>query len=280
MIHYEKEIILSENQNKFIESGWGNAVLNETVVNKIIYSSDGLDVNGYLAYPLNAEKTNRKYPLIIWNRGGSRKDGMIDEFLAKGIFGEIASWGYVVLASQYRREDEFGGNDVNDILNLFPVAENIIFCDANNIGMEGWSRGGMMTYRVLSLTDNVKCAVIISGLADLFRSEENNDELANVYFKLFGTEDEGEYISRKKKRSAVQFADRISKDSKILLIHGKEDDKVSHKDSVDMYKLLEKNGVVCELKLIENGDHYLRKSRKEISEFRKKWFDRYLSSLV
>jgi dipeptidyl aminopeptidase/acylaminoacyl peptidase len=276
MILSEKEIILSENQKKFIESGWGNSVLNETVVNKIIYSSDGLDVNGYSAYPLNAEKTNRKYPLIIWNRGGSRKDGMIDEFLAKGIFGEMASWGYVVLASQYRREDEFGGNDVNDILNLFPVAENIIFCDANNIGMEGWSRGGMMTYRVLSLTDKVKCAVIISGLADLFRSEENNDELANVYFNLFGTEDEGEYISRKKKRSAVQFADKINKDSKILLIHGKEDDKVSHKDSVDMFKLLEENGVYSELKLIENGDHYLRKNRKEISEIRKKWFDRYL----
>jgi len=276
MILSEKEIILSENQKKFIESGWGNSVLNETVVNKIIYSSDGLDVNGYSAYPLNAEKTNRKYPLIIWNRGGSRKDGMIDEFLAKGIFGEMASWGYVVLASQYRREDEFGGNDVNDILNLFPVAENIIFCDAKNIGMEGWSRGGMMTYRVLSLTDKVKCAVIISGLADLFRSEESNDELANVYFNLFGTEDEGEYISRKKKRSAVQFADKINKDSKILLIHGKEDDKVSHKDSVDMFKLLEENGVYSELKLIENGDHYLRKNRREISEIRKKWFDRYL----
>ena len=276
MILSEKEIILSENQKKFIESGWGNSVLNETVVNKIIYSSDGLDVNGYSAYPLNAEKTNRKYPLIIWNRGGSRKDGMIDEFLAKGIFGEMASWGYVVLASQYRREDEFGGNDVNDILNLFPVAENIIFCDVKNIGMEGWSRGGMMTYRVLSLTDKVKCAVIISGLADLFRSEESNDELANVYFNLFGTEDEGEYISRKKKRSAVQFADKINKDSKILLIHGKEDDKVSHKDSVDMFKLLEENGVYSELKLIENGDHYLRKNRREISEIRKKWFDRYL----
>ena len=276
MILSEKEIILSENQKKFIESGWGNSVLNETVVNKIIYSSDGLDVNGYSAYPLNAEKTNRKYPLIIWNRGGSRKDGMIDEFLAKGIFGEMASWGYVVLASQYRREDEFGGNDVNDILNLFPVAEDIIFCDAKSIGMEGWSRGGMMTYRVLSLTDKVKCAVIISGLADLFRSEESNDELANVYFNLFGTEDEGEYISRKKKRSAVQFADKINKDSKILLIHGKEDDKVSHKDSVDMFKLLEENGVYSELKLIENGDHYLKKNRKEISDIRKKWFDRYL----
>jgi len=43
-----------------------------------------------------------------------------------------------------------------------------------------------------------------------------------------------------------------------------------------MFKLLEENGVYSELKLIENGDHYLRKNRREISEIRKKWFDRYL----
>lgn len=276
MILSEEVFNLSENQRKFIESGWGNEVLNETVVKKIIYSSDGLNVNGYFAYPLYAENSNRKYPLIIWNRGGSRKDGMIDEFLAKGIFGEMASWGYVVLASQYRKEDEFGGKDVNDILNLFPIAKEIPFCDTNNIGMEGWSRGGMMTYRVLSLTDKVKCAVIISGLADIFRSEKNNDELAKVYYKLFGTEEEGEFIARKKERSAVHFADRIRKDTKILLIHGKADDKVSHKDSVEMYNLLKSNGVDCELKLIENGDHYLKKNRKEISELRKRWFDRFL----
>ena len=276
MILSEEEFNLTENQRKFIESGWGNQVLDETVVKKIIYSSEGLKVKGYFGYPLNAENSNRKYPLIIWNRGGSRKDGMIDEFLAKGIFGEMASWGYVVLASQYRKEDEFGGKDVNDILNLFPIAKEIPFCDTNTIGMEGWSRGGMMTYRVLSLTDKVKCAVIISGLADIFRSEKNNNELAKVYYKLFGTEEEGEFIDRKKERSAVHFADKISKETKILLIHGKADDKVSHLDSIEMYNLFKLNGVECELKLIENGDHYLKKNRKEISELRKRWFSRFL----
>ena len=276
MILSEEEFNLTENQRKFIESGWGNQVLDETVVKKIIYSSDGLIVKGYFGYPLNAENSNRKYPLIIWNRGGSRKDGMIDEFLAKGIFGEMASWGYVVLASQYRKEDEFGGKDVNDILNLFPIAKEIPFCDTNTIGMEGWSRGGMMTYRVLSLTDKLKCAVIISGLADIFRSEKNNNELAKVYYKLFGTEEEGEFIDRKKERSAVHFADKISKETKILLIHGKADDKVSHLDSIEMYNLFKLNGVECELKLIENGDHYLKKNRKEISELRKRWFSRFL----
>ncbi|HMS33676.1 MAG TPA: prolyl oligopeptidase family serine peptidase [Ignavibacteria bacterium] len=273
MTFEEEEITLTGSQEKFIVSGWGIKVLNDTIVKKISYTSDGHKVNGYFAHPVN---TGIKYPLIIWNRGGSKRDGMIDKFLARGIFGEMASWGFVVLASQYRKEDEFGGKDINDILNLFPIAENISFCDTGKIGMEGWSRGGMMTYRVLSLTDKVKCAVIISGLADLFRSEKNNDDLAGIYFKLFGTEDEGEYINRKKIRSAVHFADKINKDTKLLLIHGTADDKVSHEDSEDMYELLKKSGVECELKLIDNGDHYLKSHREEVAKLRKKWFDRNL----
>ncbi len=68
--------------------------------------------------------------MIIWNSGGNRKEGLIDDFLAQGIYGEIASWGYVVLASQYREEDEFGGKDVNDVLNLVPIADGISFCDS------------------------------------------------------------------------------------------------------------------------------------------------------
>ncbi|MBK8553790.1 MAG: prolyl oligopeptidase family serine peptidase [Ignavibacteria bacterium] len=199
MILSEGEIVLTERQSKFIESGWGKEVLEDTVVKKIVYESDGLKVSGYLAYPgITSKDKESKYPLIIWNRGGNLEDGMIDEFLARGIFGEVASWGYVVLASQYREEDEFGGKDVNDVLDLIPIAESISFCDTARIGMEGWSRGGMMTYLVLSRTNRIKCAVIISGLADLFRSEEKKSGLAKIYMNSFGSEDEGEYIGKRK----------------------------------------------------------------------------------
>jgi dipeptidyl aminopeptidase/acylaminoacyl peptidase len=275
MILSEEDLKLSERQIKFIESGWGIEVVNDTIVRKIIYESDNLKVKGFIAHPKN---TDKKYPLIIWNRGGNRKDGMIDDFLAKGIFGEIASWGYVVLASQYREGDEFGGSDVNDVINLIPLADEIPFCDSEMTGMEGWSRGGMMTYRVLSMTERIRCAVIISGLADLFRNEEIRSDLAKVYEKLFGSEDENEFKKRKQERSAVYFADRINKSSKILLIHGTADKKVSHLDSVDMYEKLKSNGIFCELKLIENGDHYLKRQRKEIVKYRRDWYERFLKN--
>lgn len=273
MILSKEEIVLPESKEKFIESGWGKDVRDGTIVNKIIYESDGLEVNGYLAYPKNIKG---KLPLIIWNRGGYRKDGRIDEFIARGMFGEIASWGYFVLASQYREEEEFGGEDVNDILNLIPLCGEIEFCDSDLIGMEGWSRGGMMTYRVLASTDKIKCAVIISGLADLYRSMENISELKSVYEKYFGRIDDSEFGIKMTERSAVNFAGKISKNTDILLIHGTNDNRVSHTDSEDMYKLLKKNGVRCELKLLAGGDHYLKKYRTEAVELRKNWFAKYL----
>ena len=54
----------------------------------------------------------------------------------------------MVLASQYRGNDggqgkeEFGGSDINDVLNLIPLAESISFMNADRIVMLGFSRGG------------------------------------------------------------------------------------------------------------------------------------------
>lgn len=275
MIISEENLKLTEIQKKLIVSGWGDEIYENTIVKKIFYDSDGLLIQGYSAFPVDFAG---KLPVIIWNRGGNRKDGIIDDFLAKGIFGELASWGYAVLASNYRENDEFGGKDVNDVLNLITLSESISGCDSERIGMEGWSRGGMMTYKVLSLISKIRCAVIISGLADLFRSEENRSGLSGVYYKLFGSECEDEFILRKKERSAVYFFDKISKDTHILLIHGTKDEKISFQDSSDMYEKLISSGIDCELKLIEDGDHYLKKNRKETSQLRRSWFERFLKT--
>jgi len=99
----EKEIIiLTQSQNKLIASGWGQEVLDNTIGEKIFYKSDGLRVRGYISSPIDKSK---KYPCVIWNRGGIGNKGVIDSFTARGIFGQLASWGYVVFATQYRGND-------------------------------------------------------------------------------------------------------------------------------------------------------------------------------
>ena len=158
-----KEIALSQAQNKMIASGWAQEVLDNTIAEKIAYLSDGLKVRGYISYPIDKSK---KYPCVIWNRGGIGNKGAIDSFTARGLFGQIASWGYVVFATQYRGNDggeghdEFGGDDVDDVLNLIPLADEIENADTTKWGIEGWSRGGMMTYLALTRTIIFKSDII------------------------------------------------------------------------------------------------------------------------
>ena len=191
-----EEIILSDAQNKMIASGWGQEVLDNTITEKIFYLSDGLKVRGYISYPKN---NSYKYPCVIWNRGGIGDKGAIDSFTARGIFGQIASWGFIVFATQYRGndggegQDEFGGGDVNDVLNLIPLADEIENADTTKWGIEGWSRGGMMTYLVLTRTKLFKCAIVSGGIANLRCSSDESPFMRRLYEATLGKYQEKEF---------------------------------------------------------------------------------------
>lgn len=264
-----KKIELPEKNLKMIRNGWGEDIVENTIVEKIVYDNDGEEIDGYLAYP---DDLSKQYPLIIWNRGGSRKSGYIDEFLARGMFGEIASWGYVVLASMYRDQDEFGGKDVTDVIKLFDIADDLELCDSSKIGMEGWSRGGMMTFKVLTMTNRIKACVIISGLTDLV----DHAQMQDTYRRIFGADSEEIFNQRKKEKSPLYFADKIITDAAILMIHGTDDEDVTVRNSKEMYEKLKDKVKNMELVLLEGGDHYLKKFRKETVKLRKEWFEKYL----
>jgi dipeptidyl aminopeptidase/acylaminoacyl peptidase len=274
-----KKITLNDAQNKMITSGWGKEVLEETITEKITYLSNGLKVKGYISYPADQSK---KYPCVIWNRGGIGDRGAIDSFTARGIFGQIASWGYFVFASQYRGndggegEDQFGGDDVNDVLNLIPLADEIENADTTRWGIEGWSRGGMMTYLSLTRTNIFKCAIVSGGIANLRCSSDESPFMRRLYEVTMGKYKGEDFFEKCESRSIVRFADKLSKDTPILIIHGTADERVLPHDSIDLsYKLLELK-IPFRLVMLEGGDHFMKKHRKEVDKMRRKWFEKYL----
>jgi dipeptidyl aminopeptidase/acylaminoacyl peptidase len=70
--------------------------------------------------------------------------------------------------------DEFGGDDLNDITNLIPLADEIPQADNNTWGIEGWSRGGMMTYLTLTRNSLFKAAIVTGGIANLRCNSEES----------------------------------------------------------------------------------------------------------
>jgi dipeptidyl aminopeptidase/acylaminoacyl peptidase len=275
MILSRRNIELSEIQKKIIKSGWGNSAIANSIVERITYISDGLKVNGFLAYPLHQDK---KFPCMIWCRGGFGNAGALDDFYAQGILGQLASWGYVVFSSQYRGnvggegEDEFGGSDLSDIFNLMPLADDLEFTNSDIWGIEGWSRGGMMTYLSLTKSNLFKAAISTGGISNLNCTLDES----NFMKKLFSHKDIKLDELFCSSRSILNFVDKYSKNTPTLLIHGTHDERVPAHHSLDLsYKFLE-YGIEHKLVLFENGDHFLRDHKKEIDILRQNWLNKYL----
>ena len=254
--------------------------LNNVSIEKIIYESDGLKVVGYLVQP----KNKRKHPCIIYNRGGNKEFGKLTSKKAVFILARIASWGYIVAASQYRGNDggegkeEFGGKDVNDVLNLIPLFENVKNTDTSKMGIYGWSRGGMMTYLTLTRTNKFKAAVVGGGLSDL-RSwiHTRKDTIESVYYENIPnyTQNKSKAINN---RSAIYQVENISKTTPILMVHGTSDWRVVPEMAIDLSKAFIANKIPHRLVLFEGGNHGLSEFNTEVDAMTKQWFDDYLKN--
>jgi dipeptidyl aminopeptidase/acylaminoacyl peptidase len=277
IINREK-ILLNESHTKLIISGWGEETYENSEVERITYLSDGLKIKGYIAYPKNSESKN--FPCIIWNRGGYKNKGAIDQFTARGMFGRMASWGYVVLASQYRGspgsegEEDLGGKDINDILNLLDIIKEICFADENNLGIEGWSRGGLMTYLTLMKNNNFKCAILSGAISNIKEYADQNAELKNLYEGMLGPEKYNEEI---KNRTIINRINELP-DIPYLLMHGGKDETVPVRQTLEVAEKFTKLGITYKLVIFENGDHFLKNHRGESDRLRKEWFDKYLKN--
>jgi len=124
-------------------------------------------------------KKDEIYPVVIFNRGGNRNFSPLNIGTLILYSSKLAAQGYIVLGSNYREQDEFGGADINDVLNLMETAKEIETADTNNIGMFGWSRGGIMTYLALKYSDKIKTAIIGSSPVDLFSTITERPEMEN-----------------------------------------------------------------------------------------------------
>ncbi len=272
-----EEIQLNESQTKMVISGWGEDVLNSTVAEKITYLSDGLKVKGYIAYPKQRNEDN-KFPCIIWSRGGYENKGAIDHFTARGVFGQIASWGYVVFMSQYRGnagsegKEELGGSDVNDILNLIPLAEEFEFTDKNKWGIEGWSRGGMMALLTLKQNHNFKCAILSGAISNLKQNALEHPELKLFYKKIIGSKN---FETELDKRTIINFVNNLPY-IPYLIMHGGIDDTVSVNQSLELAEKFSELNYKYKLTIFEDGDHFLKNHRKEVDNLRQSWFEKYL----
>ena len=183
-----------------------------------IYKVKGENVSGYLIKPKSIDK---KLPVIIYNRGGNGNFGVVNfASKMKNVF-PYAIENFIVIGSQYssvaggseRRKDEFGGEDVYDVIELFNVIEQIEEADSNRIGMIGVSRGGMQNYltlRHLNKDVPLKAVVSIAAPSDLAKNLEKRKEMEKVHLARIPNYIENKELALKE-RSVVHWVDELPK---------------------------------------------------------------------
>jgi dipeptidyl aminopeptidase/acylaminoacyl peptidase len=241
----------------------------------LTYWSDGLRVKGFLGRPTDGTAL----PAIIFNRGGH---GEFGELWGQQLIPFVEA-GFVAVGSQYRGActsegfDEFGGADVDDVLNLIPLIKHLHYVDPERIGMMGGSRGGLMTYLALKQeslngTHDIKAAVTVGGMADVTRTLWEKPGFMLVLPALIG-KGPNEAPEAYRDRSAVFWPDLIN--APLLILHGEGDESVPVEQSQQLADLLSAAGKTVKLVTYPGDDHGLSAHHAGYPEALA-WFQHYL----
>lgn len=216
------------------------------------YKVDGVIVEGYISVPNDCSPSN-PYKCILYNRGGNCNIG----FLSDTDTAEISAvTSRIVIASQYRAKDEFGGEDLKDVIRLIDFCESFDFADMSDFTVAGVSRGGMMTYMTARADNRVKRIISISGVSDLSKAYYDRDDMKKILNNFIGGSPENlpeEY----EKRSAIYWSEEITVPT--LIIHSTDDKQVSYSQAEEMYEALLNNGTDVTMKTHEDSTHGLHK---------------------
>jgi dipeptidyl aminopeptidase/acylaminoacyl peptidase len=253
-------------------------ILAQVDIRSMTYLSDGLKVKGYLAVP----KRGDRLPCLIFNRGGNRAFGVLNDRYAARVLGKLAMWGYVVAASQYRGNaggegrEEFGGADLHDVLHLIPLLESLPQTDASRIGMYGWSRGGLMTYLALTQTPRIRAAVIGGGMTDAFDTVTRRPAMDTGQFAEVIPDYTRHKDAALRARSPVRWAEQLHKSTPLLLLHGSADWRVHPTQALAMASALYTSQHPFRFVFFEGGDHELSEYRAEVESLVQAWLDHYV----
>lgn len=243
------------------------------------YSSGGQRIEGFLLIPTWPAPAAR-LPAIIYNRGGTGDFGKIDAPLLAEMR-LLAQEGFVVAASNYRfvgelaRRDEFGGAELDDVLNLVPLLRTRKEVDGRNLFMIGLSRGGLMTYLALKRRVPVNAAAVIAGPTDLVQLAADRPEFVlgdqgyDGWSKVWP-----DFITKSREylegRSPVSWPEAIG--APVLILHSRTDNKLSVSHALALAQKLQAHGKEYELVVYGKDGHSLPLHRDDRNRRIVDWF--------
>jgi len=224
----------------------------------IRYPSDGLMIGGFMNVPTG----EGPFPVIIVNHGYMPPDRYQTLTYTTKYADALARAGYLVLHPNFRNHvgSDHGPNSFRvgyaiDVLNLIELAKKLPEAQPDAIGLWGHSMGGGISLRVLTVTDQVRAAVVYSSMsadeADNYRAIMRwSGGAAGRDGSLPAPPDDADLYARVSPINALAFIT-----APIAIHHGEQDDQVPFEWSIRLRAALEAAGKPVEFYAYPHQGH-------------------------
>ena len=245
-------------------------------------SKDGVKVSGILYRPANVD-LNKKLPLILFIHGGPVGQDDYGFDLSRQM---LAAAGFAVAGVNYRGSSgrgveftkaiyaDWGNKEVLDILGAADYLVQKGIADEKNIGIGGWSYGGILTNYSIASDTRFKAAASGAGSSLQF-SMYGVDQYVTQYETELG-----QPWKNPKKWIDLSYpffnADKIK--TPTMFMASEKDFNVPTVGSEQMYQALRSLGVPTQLIIYPGQFHGISKPSYQVDRFDRyiKWFGKYL----
>jgi dipeptidyl aminopeptidase/acylaminoacyl peptidase len=245
----------------------------------ILYGSDGLKVAAYVWEPVNIP-AGAHLPVVVDVRGGNQDFGKFTP-VNRGSVPALVAAGFIVIGVQYRGVDggegteQFGGDDVHDVVNAVALARRLPEADPRNVFLYGTSRGGMMVYLAIRDGAKVNAAAAVSAMTDLELEAKRRPAMeANVWRKLIPNYDR-DRTQALARRSGTLVAQQVDLPP-MLILHGTADWRVDPRDSYEVAEALQARDRPYALHIFDNDVHGVLWNWRERDRLTIDWFRRHM----
>ncbi|MGA2985286.1 MAG: S9 family peptidase [Terriglobia bacterium] len=259
-------------------ANWGKA-------ESIHWTNEGLNIQGWLTYPLDYDPS-RRYPLLVEVHGGPGAmarptwPGTLFDFTL------LSRYGYFVLRPNPRGSfgqgeaftranvKDFGYGDLRDILAGVDYVVEHFPVDNDRVGIGGWSYGGYMTMWAVTQTHRFRASVAGAGIANWqsYYGENDIDQWMIPFFGASVYDDPAVYA----KSSPITFIKNVKTPTLILV--GDRDGECPIPQSFEFWHALETLGVENQFVVYPNEGHMIFDAahRQNIMQRTLEWYDRHL----
>ena len=240
----------------------------------------GDELQYFLIYPEKFD-ANKQYPVLLTQYSGPGSQQIANRWTTDWEE-TLARNGYIVACCDargtgYRGEEykkvtygNLGYAEVEDQLSFARHLAAQPFVDASRLGIYGWSYGGFMALGCALKGDGLfKIAIAVAPVTSWRYYDSIYTE---IYNGLPQDNPEG-YDNN----SPINFADRLSLDTRLLIIHGTADDNVHFQNAMEMCRALNRAGKQYDMMVYPDQNHSMRPD--DMVNIRQKMVDYCLSNL-